>query len=396
MREGWRETTLGEALTRTTVSLGERDEPPILTVTEGNGLIDQVEHWGRRVASENVSKYKVVQPDAIVYNVYLLWLGAIGRNATGEIGITSPVYEVFEVAPTVDPRYVEHLVTSEELRAAYAGISSGTVPRRRRTPWQAFLQVPIVLPPLDEQRRIVDLIAALDNAVDAAEAEAATSGVVRLQAIDALLELHGGAELMELGQLGSFERGKRFTKKDYVSDGLGCIHYGQIYTDYGATASETISFLPSSFRNSARLAHTGDLVIAGTGENVEDIGKAVAWMGRESVAVHDDAFIFRHELDPVFASALFSSSVFLGQRAPSDSKVARLSAGSLARIRVPVVSEASQRRIGALMIALDESVVESRACAEALRAVRSNLLSVLLSGEHEIPASYDALLEGEA
>lgn len=34
----------------------------------------------------------------------------------------------------------------------------------------------------------------------------------------------------------------------------------------------------------------------------------------------------------------------------------------------------------------------ARATAEALRTLRSNLLTVLLSGEHEIPASYDALL----
>ena len=398
MRDGWREAKLGDLFGLSNARLGPHDsEPTVFSISKYDGVMPSDEFFGKRVASAKLDDYKVLLDGAWVYSTIHIDEGSIARNTAGTDGVVSPMYTVINWISEMDePSYVELLLRSAEMLAVYSDNAQGSINRRRSLPWKAFRTIPISLPPLNGQRRIVDLISAVDDAVDAAEAEATASDVVRREAIDALLELHGGAELTELSQLGTFERGKRFTKKDYVPDGLGCIHYGQIYTDYGATASETISFLPSSFRDSARLAHPGDLVIAGTGENVEEIGKAVAWMGRESVAVHDDAFIFRHGLDPVFASALFSSSVFLNQRAPSDSKVARLSAGSLARIRVPVVSEPAQRQIGGLMMALDKSSLESRATAETLRALRSNLLTVLLSGEHEIPLSYDVLLKGEA
>src|SRR5690625_5097962 len=104
MREGWRRFTLGDLLERQTVRLGSSVEPRLLTVTEGVGLVDQLEHWGCRVPTQDVSKYKVVQPRDIVYHVSLLWLGAIGQNHFDDVGVTSPVYEVFRPREGVDTR----------------------------------------------------------------------------------------------------------------------------------------------------------------------------------------------------------------------------------------------------------------------------------------------------
>lgn len=399
MRDGWREVTLGEATTRRrnfTPVEADKLYRVVGVQRSGWGLVDRAPVRGD---SMKFSRLLELHKDDLIYRTITAFEApsAVVSSEFDGAFVTPQTFPAYMIDQSqLLPEYMAILTTSPKFHEAMSARCVGSVLRRKTLSQGAFESIPLMLPSLEKQRRIVNLIASVDDAVDAAEVEAAASSVVRREAVDALLELHGAAELTELGQLGTFERGKRFTKKDYVAHGLGCIHYGQIYTDYGATASETISFLPSSFRNSARLAHPGNLVIAGTGENVEEIGKAVAWMGLESVAVHDDAFIFRHGLDPVFASALFSSSVFLSQRAPSDSKVARLSAGSLASIRVPVVSELAQRQIGGLMMALDEISLESRATADALRALRSNLLTVLLSGEHEIPSSYDALLEGEA
>jgi type I restriction enzyme S subunit len=158
--------------------------------------------------------------------------------------------------------------------------------------------------------------------------------------IDELLKQHcpDGVEYRPLGEVGEFIRGRRFTKNDYVESGLGCIHYGQIYTDYGTAADSTVTFLNSALRSSLRLARKNDLVIAATGENIEDVCKAVAWLGEEEVAVHDDCYIYRHSFDPMFASYLFQSSAFQEQKARyvSESKVVRVSGANLSKIRVPV------------------------------------------------------------
>ena len=41
-----------------------------------------------------------------------------------------------------------------------------------------------------------------------------------------------GVEYKPLGEIGSFVRGNGLQKKDFTDEGIGCIHYGQIYTYY--------------------------------------------------------------------------------------------------------------------------------------------------------------------
>ena len=129
--------------------------------------------------------------------------------------------------------------------------------------------------------------------------------------------------------------------------GSRCIHYGQIYTDYDSVATRTVTFVPERFASSLRFAQPGDLIVAGTSETVDDVCKAVAWMGDEEVAVHDDCFIYSHDLDPRFASYVFASPQFQLQKArfASETKVVRVSAANLAKIEVPVPPRAVQRQI---------------------------------------------------
>ncbi len=39
-----------------------------------------------------------------------------------------------------------------------------------------------------------------------------------------------GVEYKQLGVVGNFIKGNGLQKKDFVESGVGCIHYGQIYT----------------------------------------------------------------------------------------------------------------------------------------------------------------------
>lgn len=160
-----------------------------------------------------------------------------------------------------------------------------------------------------------------------------------------------GVEHKTLGEVGVLIRGRRFTKADYVEEGLGSIHYGEIYTDYGAWATEVRKFVRPELKGSLRLAEKGDLVIAATGENVKDVCKAVAWLGSEEIAVHDDCYIFRHDLDPKYVSYFFQAGAFEQQKTKfaTESKLARISGANLGKIRMPVPSPAIQREIVAIL-----------------------------------------------
>lgn len=161
-----------------------------------------------------------------------------------------------------------------------------------------------------------------------------------------------------MGDIGKFIRGRRFTKDDVAVDGLPSIHYGEIYTHYGVSASSTISHVRRNMAPQLRYAQPGDIVIAAVGETVEDVGKAVAWLGTEAVAIHDDCFLFRHTMNPKFVSYFLQTEAFHSQKAKyvARAKVKRLSGESLAKIIIPVPPIEEQARIVAILDQFDALV----------------------------------------
>lgn len=175
-----------------------------------------------------------------------------------------------------------------------------------------------------------------------------------------------------MGDFGTFIRGRRFTKNDMASDGIPSIHYGEIYTHYGVAARETISCVREDLRGSLRYARPGDVVIAAVGETIEDVGKAVAWLGESEVAIHDDSFAFRSEQDPRYISYVMQTPDFHAQKEKyvARAKVKRVGGENLGKIIVPLPSIDEQRRIVSVLDKFDALVNDLSAGLPAELAAR--------------------------
>ncbi len=180
---------------------------------------------------------------------------------------------------------------------------------------------------------------------------------------DKLLSFEGEAvEWRALGDIGEFIRGKRFTKADYVEEGVSAIHYGEIYTHYGVWADHASSKVRSEMADSLRYAEPGDVVLTDVGETVADVGKAVAWLGDERVAIHDHCYAFRHSMNPKFVSYCMQTQSFIAKKAKhvARTKVNTLLINGFSKIEIPVPfpgdpgrSLAEQARIVAILDKLD-------------------------------------------
>ena len=161
-----------------------------------------------------------------------------------------------------------------------------------------------------------------------------------------------------MNEVGRFIRGRRFTKADYVEEGVGCIHYGEIYTHYGISANEVISQVRSEMKSNLRFAKPGDVVITDVGETVEDVGKAVAWLGDEDVAIHDHCYAFRHSMNPKFVSYCMQTTSFIAEKAKyvARTKVNTLLIDGFSKIRIPVPPLDEQERIVSILDKFDALV----------------------------------------
>lgn len=150
-----------------------------------------------------------------------------------------------------------------------------------------------------------------------------------------------------MSEVGTLIRGRRFTRADVVERGIPSIHYGEIYTRYGVVARHAFTRVREDLRTRLRFAEPGDVVIAAVGETVEDVGKAVAWLGDGPVAIHDDTFLFRSDLESRFVSHFMQSSSFNRQKEQyvARAKIKRLSADGLGRILIPVLPREEQERV---------------------------------------------------
>ena len=154
-------------------------------------------------------------------------------------------------------------------------------------------------------------------------------------------------EWKTLGEVGTFVRGTSFQKKHFVEKGIGCIHYGEIYTRYGLFAKRTISYLNEEIANKARKAAYGDLIIATTSENDDDVCKSTVWLGTESIVVSNDACYYHHTLNPKYVAYFFRTNEFQKQKRAyiTGTKVKRVNANDLAKITIPVPPLRVQARI---------------------------------------------------
>lgn len=139
--------------------------------------------------------------------------------------------------------------------------------------------------------------------------------------------------------------------KQYV---LGTLFYRFIsenFASYIEADDETIDYA----RLSERYAEPGDVVITDVGETVEDVGKAVAWLGNEKVAIHDHCYAFRHSMNPKFVSYYMQTTKFIAEKAKyvARTKVNTLLVNSYSKISIPIPSPTEQARIVAILDKFD-------------------------------------------
>ena len=170
-------------------------------------------------------------------------------------------------------------------------------------------------------------------------------------AIIKLLQWVFGPIRVELGTICDFVRGNGLQKKDFTEIGKSVIHYGQIYTKYDFTVTETLSKTSEIVFEKLKKARPNDLVMATTSENVEDVGKAIVWEGKEEIGISGDSYIIQTSQNSRYLNYWLRSISFQSQkeRKVTGTKVIRINSKDMEKFQIVLPPLTEQKRIVSIL-----------------------------------------------
>lgn len=249
--------------------------------------------------------------------------------------------------PTLNPRYLFHIICGSLFKDYLKVSLNSTTINNINT--EIIYSFHIPFPSLSEQKRIVGILDTFTSSIENLKQQIVQRRKQYEYYRDQLLDLEGkeGVEMKTLGEIGEFIRGNGIQKNDFVEEGYGCIHYGQIHARYGFSAEETISKIEESLYKKCKKAQKGDVVLATTSEDAEGVAKPFVWLGDEEVAVSGDAFIYHHNQNGKFMGYQFLTHKFMQFKVKyaTGAKVVRISGDNMAKFEVALPTIEKQNEI---------------------------------------------------
>ena len=223
--------------------------------------------------------------------------------------------------------------------------------------------LPLPLLSLAEQQSIVDYLDSAFAKIDAmkANAEKALNEAKALfqASLKEMLEPKEGWEEKAIKDFATdMYRGSGVKRDQVTEEGISCVRYGEIYTKYNFHFSKCASHTLTEYVNSPKYFEYGDILFAITGESVEEIGKSIAYTGKEKCIAGGDIVVMKHNYEPRYISYALSTPSAIKQKGHGKTKlkVVHTNIPSLKEIILPIAPKDEQIKISDTLDSLKSKV----------------------------------------
>ncbi|MFP4042516.1 MAG: restriction endonuclease subunit S [Bacteroidales bacterium] len=146
---------------------GTSENPPVLSCTKYEGLVDSLKYFGKQVFSKDLSTYKKVKYGQFAYATNHIEEGSIGYQNMYDNALISPMYTVFETDKSkVNDTYLYKLLKTDLYIHIYQTRTKGTVSRRGSLRWNDFSNIRIPLPSKPEQDKIAEFFTKVEDDIN--------------------------------------------------------------------------------------------------------------------------------------------------------------------------------------------------------------------------------------
>lgn len=271
-------------------------------------------------------------------------VGEIFHFVSGKYDLHQRAYRISFTVDEMNPKFGYYYISSFFKEYINRHAVEATV-KSIRKPMLVKFEVPV--PPLEIQEAIVEILDKFTNLEAELEAELEARTLQYEYYRDSLFEALD-CPRVPLGSFAQLVRGSGMPKTDFSESGVGAIHYGQIYTKFGTATAEVITHVPEEKAKKLAVVNPGDVIVANTSENLEDVCKAVAWVGDSDIVTGGHATVIKApEQNAKFISYYMATGRFNKdkRRHAFGTKVIDVAPKNLAKIEFPVPPLEEQQRI---------------------------------------------------
>lgn len=407
MRDGWVDASLGDVADITIGRTPPRDDPrywtedltrPFCTIADMDGSIVRPRREGVTREAEADGKAKRMPAGSLLLS-FKLTIGRVGIAGV-DLFPNEAIARVEPVTASLDKGYLALWLSSTDLlKGAGRAVKGNTL---NSTSLRA---IPVSYPAPAEQRRIVDVVRALDHTLAAAGTAVKRLDALLLSLVEEWVFAQDYAwqtlETLALPRgLAGGPFGSDLTTSNFVPEGVPVLQ-GRNLTGAAPYISGPFKFVSpekaSTLTNN--LAVPGDVVVTQRGT----LGQ-VALLPRDGYQTYVvSQSQMRLRVDPARVSPEYAYLALSSPRLVAEvvsQKIAtanpHINLGIFSRLSIPVPALAVQAEVVGIAFGILAQRHATRAVAHATARLRSAVIADLLSGEHEIPAAYDRLLDGAA
>lgn len=309
-------------------------------------------------------------------------------------GICSGDITVFRAKKNLLPELLPFIVNNEKFFDYAIKHSAGGLSPRVK--FKDLANYEFLLPPKDQQAQLAELLWAMDEVIERErvvlerlnesldssienEIHGVTLSGKTIQEV--ITELSKSVNMVKLSSLGKLLKGKGIPKVEVKETGYPCVRYGELYTRHNRIIREFYSFIDDSSKDSSFQMLKHDVVLAGSGETITEIGKSAAFVHDIEAYAGSDTLIFRpHDMDGCFLGYLMNSQLVRQQlnKYGTGATVMHIYNSDLAMVKVPKINRIKQEEIGHKLEELSKSIFKLESKISSSKALLKSLINQML------------------
>lgn len=388
--------------------------PTVLSLARTGIKVRDISNNEGQLAAD-YSNYNPVDVDDLLLNPMDLISGD-NCNISKVKGVISPAYVNLRFKKNISPEFYNFYFKYQYWSKAFFAHGKGVSFENRWTLNNDTLKgFPIVIPPYEEQKRIANFlnekcneinsltdyiqsqITTLEECKKSIISETVTKGLnpnvdMKNSGIEGVKEIPSHWQVKRAKYIcKSLFKGNGITKDDIKNDGdICCIRYGEIYSKYNGAVTAPTTSTNVSLVSSPKHIKKGDLLFAGTGELIEEIGKNIVYIGNAPCLAGGDIIIMRHSQNPIFLNYTMNSVLTQIQKSKGKAKlkVVHISATDIGNLFVAIPTLEEQQQIADYLDSkcseIDAIIQTKKEQLEVLAEYKKSLIYEYVTGKKEV------------